>query len=673
MRVVNYRVEKVWRAFFLFLLLFTAAVGLAAPDVHDASKVKSAYIFNFIQYVKWPNEKAMTTFEIGFYGESKAYYQSLLKMQGKKIRNFKLKVQKVSSLTGNQKLQLLIIDKNKSHSLSNAAEKLRNNSVLLVSDHARDKKNTMLNFVSTTENTLSFELNRYNMLNAKLRVSPDILVLGGTELDIANVLKEMDETISTSLAELGLQSEKLLALRAAIQIREKQLMSQQRQLSDQEKKLLVQNEKLKDQKHKLGQQLNIMAKQTDRIKVQAVELTSNKKKFAALKSDYAEVMKNLEKSQAQLALNTQNLVGLKYEIKDKELSINELSKKITDRKASLQGLYERQAQQEREIVAKEIEIGKNLARMAKQSSVIQTQYSVLIFAGIGLFSVLIMVGVIYHSSREKQRVNKQLQENLNELDAVNKQLKNAQSQLVEAEKMAALGGLVAGVAHEINTPIGVGVTAASILSDRIDQFNVEYQRGQLKRSSLDELLSDAKESSDMILRNLRRASELVRNFKQVAVDQSGEARRKFELKAYLEELSQSLLPQLKRDHHKIIIQANEKINLDSYPGLLAQVMTNLIMNSVIHGFKGRTEGKIHILLELAEGKVSIDYEDNGVGLNDEQREKVFEPFYTTVRGSGGSGLGMSIGYNLVVNKLKGTIACVDSSNGAHFKISFPVS
>jgi len=673
MRAANYRILNTGRIFFFCLFLLVTSVGLSAPDAYDESKVKSAYIFNFIKYVTWPNEADLTTFDIGYYGENKVYYQSLLKMQGKQIRSFKLKIRKVSSLSRNLAVQLLIIDENKSSSLSGIAEKLRNDSVLLVSDHAFDKKNIMLNFVSTATNTLSFELNRYNMLNAKLRVSPDILVLGGTELDIANVLKEMDETISTSLAELEIQSEKLLVLHSSIQTHEKQLASQQKELSVQRQKLLKQNQNLKDQKRKLTQQQNRMAKQTEKLKVQSSELVSNKKEFTALKEDYAGVTQKLEKSQIQLAENTKNLLSMEYEIQDKESSINELSKQIADRRASLQGLYERQAQQEKEILAKEIEIAENLAKMAKQSSVIQTQFGVLIFAGIGIFSVLVMIGVIYQSSRQKQRANKLLQEHLYALAEVNKQLKSAQKQLVESEKMAALGSLVAGVAHEINTPLGVGVTAASILSDRIDEFNVEYQSGQLKRASLDELLSDAKESSGMILRNLERASELVRNFKQVAVDQSGEGRRQFELKAYLEELSQSLLPQLKHDHHQIIIQADEKINLDSYPGLLAQVMTNLIMNSVIHGFKGKTEGKIHIVLEQREAQVFIDYQDDGVGLNDEQSEKVFEPFFTTIRGAGGSGLGMSISYNLVVNKLKGTIACVESSHGAHFKISFPVS
>jgi len=655
--------------------MFAASIGLPDSDVYEVTKVKSAYVFNFIQYVKWPNEDTLTTFDIGYYGENKVYFQSLLKMHGRQIRNFKLNVKKVTFLARSQTLQLLIVDKNKSHShsLSGITEWFRNKPVLLVSDHASDKKNTMLNFVSTEKNTLTFELNRYNMLNAKLKVSPDILVLGGTELDIANLLKEMDETISASLAELKIQSEKLLMLRTEIQMREKQLISQQKQLSDQTKKVLVQNNKLKNQTQTLGQQRKKMSKQAERLRVQDSEIALNKKKFTALNDNYADLTQKLEKSQMLLIQNTKNLVSLKYEIQDKELSINELSKQISDRKHVLQGLYERQAQQEKVIEIKEIQIDKNLTKIQKQSSVIQTQYGVLIFAGIGLFSVLVMVGVIYHSSREKQRANKQLQAHLHELAEVNKQLKNAQGQLVEAEKMAALGSLVAGVAHEINTPIGVGVTAASILSDRIDAFSVEYQSGQLKRSSLDELLADAKEASEMILRNLRRSSELVRNFKQVAVDQSGEGRRQFELKEYLEELSQSLRPQLKHDHHEIIIKANEKINLDSYPGLLAQVITNLIMNSVLHGFKGTKEGGIHILLELTNGMVSIDYQDDGVGMNDEQCDKVFDPFYTTVRGSGGSGLGMSITYNIVVNKLMGSIVCVDSKHGAHFKISFPVS
>ena len=694
MLILKYSQQALARHVVFCLLTIVANVSGAAPETYDVSKIKSAYVFNFIRYVTWPNESAVQVLNIGFYGEDKAYYQALKKMHGKRLRGFTLNVKQLSSLVNNKVLHVLVVAEGKSFSLSGIAKKLQSQATLLVSEKAQDKKNTMLNFVSTAKKTLSFELNRYNMLNAKLKVSPDILVLGGTELDIANVLKEMDDTIASSSAKLESQSEKLDQLQIEIQQRENLLVSQKNKISEQLRKLSVQGQKLSTQGQKLsGQsyklqaqnqtlnlQKNSLVEQTQRLKDQAArlkdqtaELALNKQKFSALKADYAELNQELEKSRIQLAQNTKNLLGLKNEIRNKEASISGLSKQISDRRASLQALYARQAQQEKLIEAKELEISENISEMAKQSSVIRTQFSVLIFAGVGLFSVLVMVGVIYHSSREKQRANKLLQANLQELALVNRQLKDAQSQLVEVEKMAALGSLVAGVAHEINTPLGVGVTAASLLSDRINEFNKEYQGGQLKRASLDDLLSDAKESSDMITRNLNRASELVRNFKQVAVDQSGETMRQFELKAYLEELSQSLYPQLKHDEHRIIIQAEEYINLDSYPGVVAQVMTNLIMNSVIHGFKAKTKGEIHILLTLVNAQVYIDYQDDGVGLNSEQQEKVFEPFYTTVRGTGGSGLGMSISYNLVVNKLKGSIDCIDSSGGAHFKITFPVS
>jgi len=691
MLILKYSQQALARHVVFCLLTIVANVSGAAPETYDVSMIKSAYVFNFIRYVTWPNESAVQILNIGFYGEDEAYYRALKKMHGKRLRGFTLDVKKLSSLANNKVLHVLVVAEGKSFSLSGIAKKLQSQATLLVSEKAQDKKNTMLNFVSTAKKTLSFELNRYNMLNAKLKVSPDILVLGGTELDIANVLKEMDDTIASSSAKLESQSEKLDQLQIEIQQRENLLVSQKNKISEQLRKLSAQGQKLSTQGQKLsGQSYKLQAQnqtlnlqknslveqmqrlkdQTARLKDQAAELALNKQKFSALKADYAELNQELEKSRIQLAQNTKNLLDLKKEIQNKEASISGLSKQISDRRASLQALY---AQQEKLIEAKELEISENISEMAKQSSVIRTQYSVLIFAGVGLFSVLVMVGVIYHSSREKQRANKLLQANLQELALVNRQLKDAQSQLVEVEKMAALGSLVAGVAHEINTPLGVGVTAASLLSDRINEFNKEYQGGQLKRASLDDLLSDAKESSEMITRNLYRASELVRNFKQVAVDQSGETMRQFELKAYLEELNQSLYPQLKHDEHRIIIQAEENINLDSYPGVVAQVMTNLIMNSVIHGFKAKIKGEIHILLTLVNAQVCIDYQDDGVGLNSEQQEKVFEPFYTTVRGTGGSGLGMSISYNLVVNKLKGSIDCIDSPEGAHFKITFPVS
>jgi len=258
-----------------------------------------------------------------------------------------------------------------------------------------------------------------------------------------------------------------------------------------------------------------------------------------------------------------------------------------------------------------------------------------------------------------------------ELEASLTNLKEAQSLLVESEKMSALGSLVAGVAHEINTPLGVTVTASSHLSEMISIFKNKYQNGNLKRSSLEELVNTVESGSMIIMKNLHRATELIQNFKQVAVDQSSEHKRQFELGSYLEELIYTLNPQLKSGQHAIVIEAETKIEMNSFPGALAQVMTNLIINSIKHGFKDIREGEINIKLALINETVQIDYKDNGVGLDASQKEKVFEPFYTTARFSGGSGLGMSISYNLVTAKLGGKIQCLESTTGAHFQLNIP--
>ena len=255
--------------------------------------------------------------------------------------------------------------------------------------------------------------------------------------------------------------------------------------------------------------------------------------------------------------------------------------------------------------------------------------------------------------------------------APNIQLKNTQSQLVESKKMAALGGLVAGVAHEINTPLGVSITASTHFSDRLKRIDKMHASGQLESAALNEFLVDARFSVDILTQNLNRASELIRNFKKVDVDNISEAKHQFELKVCLLELVQSLQPELGSGSHSVSVLAAEMISLNGYPGVVVQIMSNLIMNSVTHGFKGRSGGEIKIQLRGRGKTVYIDYEDNGCGLNAEQRERVFEPFYTTARATGGSGLGMAITFNLASNKLGGGIRCLESSKGAHFEVFFP--
>lgn len=287
-----------------------------------------------------------------------------------------------------------------------------------------------------------------------------------------------------------------------------------------------------------------------------------------------------------------------------------------------------------------------------------------------LSTIAANTGVALENARlfaEAQLANQELSKTLENLQAT-------QNQLVEAEKMAALGGLVAGVAHEINTPVGVGVTAASVLEEKTGDFRQIYQNGQMKRSDLEKYLDIAEQSSGMILRNLQRAAELIQSFKQVAVDQSSEERRIFAVKPYLEEVLLSLHPKLKRTHLATEIYGDDNLTLDSFPGAFAQIVTNLVMNSLIHAYEPNQPGRLTFNLNQKQGQLVFEYADDGRGIPKEYLGKIFDPFFTTKRGQGGSGLGLHIIYNLVTQKLGGTIRCEsEMGRGTKFMIELPLS
>ena len=258
-----------------------------------------------------------------------------------------------------------------------------------------------------------------------------------------------------------------------------------------------------------------------------------------------------------------------------------------------------------------------------------------------------------------------------ELHKALERLRSTQDQLVQSEKMASLGGLVAGVAHEINTPIGVAFTAASTLQSRSQDLSTAYAEGTMRRSTLDRYVQQAVEIGDMIVKNLSRAAELIQSFKQVAVDQTSGERRQFVLQGYIEETLQSLRPKLKKLPYSVEVHCDSELRLNAYPGAVSQILTNLILNSVIHGFEGRDSGHIRIEGSAEGDGVRLRYQDDGVGMSREARQRIFDPFFTTKRGQGGSGLGMHIVYNLVTRTLGGRITMPETSQGVVFDIHIP--
>lgn len=281
---------------------------------------------------------------------------------------------------------------------------------------------------------------------------------------------------------------------------------------------------------------------------------------------------------------------------------------------------------------------------------------------------------LYKNLQEfNQNLEQLVSDRTQELSDALAHLKATQSKLVEAEKMASLGGLVAGVAHEINTPVGVGVTVASALAEHTTEFASTYQSGKMKRSELEEFLDIAAQSSNALLINLNQAASLIHSFKQVAVDRSSEERRIFQLGEYLNEILIQLKPKLRHSRHEIEIMGDSKIAIDSYPGALSQVITNLLMNSLIHAYESGNAGKLVFDWQQEGEQLRFEYSDDGEGIPKENLSKIFEPFFTTKRGQGGSGLGLHIVYNLVTQTLKGEIECQSNLGvGTKFIINLPL-
>ena len=253
------------------------------------------------------------------------------------------------------------------------------------------------------------------------------------------------------------------------------------------------------------------------------------------------------------------------------------------------------------------------------------------------------------------------------------QLREAQDGLIQAEKMAALGSLVAGIAHEINTPIGTALTSASYLAERSKEFGQLFESSQLKRSDLTRYVGLANETSRLMLTNIERAVELVQSFKQIAVDQTSSERRRFDLKTYIGEVLLSLRPRLRRSKVTVEVDCPENLEVDGFPGALSHVVTNFVLNSLVHAFEPDQRGHIGIeVKQTAENEVQLRYSDDGAGIPAEIIGHIFEPFFTTRRGSGGSGLGLHIVYNMVTRNLAGKLKVQSEvGRGTTFELRFP--
>lgn len=268
-------------------------------------------------------------------------------------------------------------------------------------------------------------------------------------------------------------------------------------------------------------------------------------------------------------------------------------------------------------------------------------------------------------------LEKKVEERTHDLETSMEQLKLTQQQLIESEKLAALGGLVSGVAHEVNTPLGISVTAASVIKDIYDELNQSFERQTLTTSQFSELMSRFSESNTMLMANLKRASQLVKDFKQTAVDQVSESCIEFSVYQVLSALLASLHPETRKIPVTPRLVGDSELLMKSLPGVLTQIISNLVLNSVNHAFSSQTNPEIIISFQQDGEFVLFEYSDNGEGIDKSIHHKIFEPFFTSKRGKGGSGLGLNLVFNLLHQKLKGSLK-FESELGQGVRFTFKI-
>ncbi|MFY8351015.1 YfiR/HmsC family protein [Pseudoalteromonas sp. SSM20] len=604
-----------------------------AEKTVEETKLKSAFIGQFSQFISWPTP--LKHVDIAYLGDDDAYWQSLndMALNIKQAGPFKLSRLSTPREVNSTQMDILVVDKSRNELLPQLQASIEKRPILLITENVTDNKLIGINFFKTANQTLSFKLNRYNLLYQGLKIDKNIVLLGGSEIDVANMVKEMSFKLSESSQLIDKLNERINSQNK--NIAEKQLVINQKQLEINEKnseyEKLIKNFKQVEEKYQ-----NALAQ---------LEIDLNNSQQALDKNTLA-----LEEQQTALTKIASDKTALNLQVKNNQQRIQEQ----LDTLKSLEGQL---SDKEKALLTKEQQV--------------QTTTHNLMLSLLGLLAFAILAISLWYFNKKKHTLNQILASHNQELEEVNLALVSTQKQLVESEKMASLGGIVTGVAHEVNTPLGSAITAISHLSEITTDLFADFKDQKLSSKKFELVLNEQIEATNIVFKNLCRAAELIKSFKQVSVDQVSEMAREFEIVEYLNEVVISLRHQIKRQNIEVEIICDSTFVVYNYPGVISQIFTNLIINSITHGFKENVAGKITITISEHQQQIHIDYLDNGIGIDNALSDKIFDPFFTTNRHAGSTGLGLSICYNLTSQKLKGSIQLLECDSGAHFQVQFP--
>ncbi len=615
----------------VLIILFFSSASLdsdASTREINSDQLKIVFLYKFISHLEWPNEKNKTKFTVVVLNDD-YFYQKLKESIGKKkVKGKQILVVASSNYRKVNAADIIYIPSKYNAELADIAATFRQTETLLVTNDTSDKHNTMVNLVFNEKTAnISFEINKSNIIFEQITISPTFLLLGGTELDIAQLYRETEKEKQEEIAKKFALNEKLLAQNQKIQKSEQLLTELNSKLQKNSKELI-------NYKVELKKIENNVAFQKKEVSVKELELKNILKELTSAKKE----------------LNIQQQQAIEREKDDKQ--------QIAKNKVTLLEQEKSIAKQAQKLINHEVELrGKKQTIDSQKTTIIITSSLVALALIFALLVFLLLV-------KNKKTTNK--------LSLTIENLNATKDQLIESEKMAAIGSLVAGVAHEINTPLGISVTATSLIYDRTEEIEQLLQERTLNQRHLRAFIDAVKTSSKMSTTGLERVIVLLQSFKQVAADQITEEAREINVTSYLEEIMCTLASEMKSRKVTCQFSGNNGLTISTIPGALAQVFTNLVTNSVRHGFEKTHSGNISIEVIDENDSVCIIYKDNGQGIKPEDLNKVFKPFFTTKRNKGGTGLGMNIVYNIINQKLGGNIQLSsDYGAGVAFKICLP--
>jgi signal transduction histidine kinase len=626
---------------FFVALLANLSFSLAAQQL-DSNRIKTAYMINFIKHIEWPKTPTRQNFQLVIYKDQKFYQFLVRSLSQKTVKNKLIKVIYANSIKQLQTADVVYVPEQFNKELHLIANAIRGSETLLISDGSKEKHDVMINLVHNKGSAvISFEINKSNIVYEKLKMSAELLLLGGTELDVATLYRETEQAMQKT-------RQKDIELRT---------------------KLATQNQQLKNSAQRLKKsqlQLKNSIKETAKQKIDLRHLKNDVDKKQQL---LQQQQQKLEKISAQFQQTTAKLMTQQQILSEKEQKNQQMLKRVAENKTILAQQNQQLSQHRLQLQQQDQELLTRKQTIKSQKGYISTMLVLIIIA------VAVSILVVFFFIKNK-KTTRTLTKTLSYLE-------NTQEQLIQSEKMASLGGLVAGVAHEINTPLSIAITSNSLVLDDTSEVKQKIANCCLSKSRMAKHIEKVEQSLSMSEKALERVKILLANFKQVAADQAVDDHRKLNLAQYIEEVMMTLSVEMKKNEVNYQFSGETEVEITTYPGAFAQILTNLVNNSIRHGFEQRGSGNISIALHTnnsradeyspeQEWAVKIIYRDDGVGMSAEVLNSIFEPFFTTKRGKGSTGLGMNIVYNIIVQKLKGDIKITSEQGvGSTFVITLP--